>query len=538
MADVRTWSTTAASNNSAPPDGAPENMNYSAVNDTMREMMAAVARQYQDTRGGIVAGGTANALTLATQGTYTTAFAGLRVSFEAANTNTGAATIAVDSIAATAIVAPGGDALQGGEIIAGRVYDIVYDGTQFQLMSTSAPPSLELGGSSAVDLTDSNNVLNVGMGSGAHIAMDTNDIQAKANATTAAALLSINQLGGGVNIGAQQGTGQVQLFNGANTYALATDNQGVRAQRNTGSTTFVYLQDASSNRELSIISQAAGDAIITANLAGRGIQLRGRNAGDTADNTLFAGDPDGTVTLYSAGTRVFQANAAGVNVYDAGGDDPLIGMFQDDGLTRNAYIWANGTTGYVELVSEMDGGEVRLRGNSSLSVLRNILVGDPDAGVSLYHSGNVRLEVIQQGARISGFSEPQFDVIGNSAFGAEINVYDTVNNGGVQILAAGGATGLYNISTTGANRGIWINMLDQGAVTLYHNNTQRMATTAQGIAIDPSVSNPPEIIAGSGTPEGAITAPPGSIFLRRNGGAGTGFYVKESGTGNTGWVAK
>ena len=43
---------------------------------------------------------------------------------------------------------------------------------------------------------------------------------------------------------------------------------------------------------------------------------------------------------------------------------------------------------------------------------------------------------------------------------------------------------------------------------------------------------------GSGTPEAAVTAPIGSIFSRTDGGTGTSFYVKESGTGNTGWVAK
>lgn len=43
---------------------------------------------------------------------------------------------------------------------------------------------------------------------------------------------------------------------------------------------------------------------------------------------------------------------------------------------------------------------------------------------------------------------------------------------------------------------------------------------------------------GANTPEGAITAPVGSLFLRTNGGANTTLYVKESGTGNTGWVAK
>lgn len=43
---------------------------------------------------------------------------------------------------------------------------------------------------------------------------------------------------------------------------------------------------------------------------------------------------------------------------------------------------------------------------------------------------------------------------------------------------------------------------------------------------------------GSGTPEGAVTAPVGSLFTRTDGGASTTLYVKESGTGNTGWVAK
>lgn len=43
---------------------------------------------------------------------------------------------------------------------------------------------------------------------------------------------------------------------------------------------------------------------------------------------------------------------------------------------------------------------------------------------------------------------------------------------------------------------------------------------------------------GSGTPEAAVTAPIGSLYLRTDGGAGTSLYVKESGTGNTGWIGK
>lgn len=47
-----------------------------------------------------------------------------------------------------------------------------------------------------------------------------------------------------------------------------------------------------------------------------------------------------------------------------------------------------------------------------------------------------------------------------------------------------------------------------------------------------------KILVGSGTPEAVQTAPVGSMFLRTDGGAGTTLYIKQSGTGNTGWVGK
>jgi len=43
---------------------------------------------------------------------------------------------------------------------------------------------------------------------------------------------------------------------------------------------------------------------------------------------------------------------------------------------------------------------------------------------------------------------------------------------------------------------------------------------------------------GNGTPEGSVVGSVGSVFLRLNGGSNTVLYIKESGTGNTGWVAK
>jgi len=41
---------------------------------------------------------------------------------------------------------------------------------------------------------------------------------------------------------------------------------------------------------------------------------------------------------------------------------------------------------------------------------------------------------------------------------------------------------------------------------------------------------------GAGAPEGAVTAPVGSLFTRTD--SATTLYVKQTGTGNTGWVSK
>lgn len=47
-----------------------------------------------------------------------------------------------------------------------------------------------------------------------------------------------------------------------------------------------------------------------------------------------------------------------------------------------------------------------------------------------------------------------------------------------------------------------------------------------------------KVVTGTGSPESVVTAPKGSLFLRTDGGDTTTFYVKTSGTGNTGWLAK
>jgi hypothetical protein len=46
-----------------------------------------------------------------------------------------------------------------------------------------------------------------------------------------------------------------------------------------------------------------------------------------------------------------------------------------------------------------------------------------------------------------------------------------------------------------------------------------------------------QILVGAVAPEGAVTAPAGTVYIRTSGGTSTTFYLKETGAGNTGWQA-
>jgi len=142
MSDIQTWSNTAASNNASPPNGFPEGMAPSTVNDAAREVMAAISRYRSDTDGVNTSAGT-NTITLAASRTMTAYAQGDLYTFKAGGTNTGATTINVDSLGAKAVQFNGA-ALVGGEIVSGLMYTVVYDGTQFQLLNASAIPAIDI----------------------------------------------------------------------------------------------------------------------------------------------------------------------------------------------------------------------------------------------------------------------------------------------------------------------------------------------------------------------------------------------------------
>lgn len=141
MAELKDWNVAAASNNGTPPDGAPEGMAPSAVNDVIRENMAVLKRHKADNDGSVTSGGSANAYTLTPNGTYSAYAQGDTFTFEANHTNTGAVTLNVSALGTKAVKYTSGDALIGGEVQSGGVYSVIYDGADFLLLNPSIDPN-------------------------------------------------------------------------------------------------------------------------------------------------------------------------------------------------------------------------------------------------------------------------------------------------------------------------------------------------------------------------------------------------------------
>jgi hypothetical protein len=106
------------------------------------------------------------------------------------------------------------------------------------------------------------------------------------------------------------------------------------------------------------------------------------------------------------------------------------------------------------------------------------------------------------------------------------NVTDTTEaaNFVVQTMSAGTLTSALAVTGTGINNtAIGATTPGTGAFTTLTGTTIRLTSTITWTQ-------------GTGSPEGVVTAAVGSLFSRTD--AATTLYVKQTGAGNTGWVAK
>lgn len=152
--------------------------------------------------------------------------------------------------------------------------------------------------------------------------------------------------------------------------------------------------------------------------------------------------------------------------------------------------------------------------------------------------------------------------IGNSAGSAAATLNFATSSGvvdGFQINRASGVDGITTVFQKGAGD-LRLGTAGTGVLDIFTNNASRWQFTDS--ALQPAADNTytlgsstrrlsnlfasaiinldsanTTIRSATGSPEGVVTAPVGSLYLNRTGGASVTAYLKESGSGNTGWKA-
>jgi hypothetical protein len=261
---------------------------------------------------------------------------------------------------------------------------------------------------------------------------------------------------------------------------------------------------------------------------------------------------------------------------------------QRDALTGSAgmVIW-NTTDGRMQLHNgtAWTSGMVRLSGDTMTGTLTlpagtvsapALTFGDSTTGiyrsasneVAITNSGTQRFRTTTSGAVVTGTLTVGGGIISDLGSGQL-----SIGNGHYAAAAGFYATTLLRVSSSGngggnftqlrviaANTGLFENSTNPHALYVANTYTSSTSYEAAGIrwSSNAAIFGPVKgsgggssrnasyhttetgvnWSSGSGSPEGVLTAPIGSLYTRTDGGASTTLYIKESGTGNTGWIAK
>jgi len=300
---------------------------------------------------------------------------------------------------------------------------------------------------------------------------------------------------------------------------------------------------------------SGGISYIIAEYTGGPLELRAHNLSDV-EKRILVGDPDSSTDLYYAGVKKLETTSIGALVTGRFGVNTSTPLAINDGSTSTIFhaqaaleLGVSEEVGRFEGGGDADGASATVRINTNndrgiyleggrTGVLPYGIIGTTTAAGSksvsikltttsteLYYAGTKRLETSTAGFIASnGSSTMQIKVDDSStliirsdeiSFPVLINSYNSGNN----------QTTLFKGDP-------------DGAAELYYAGTKVIETFKTGTTYIMQYGNGLYDAAGTGTPEGALSGPIGCTYRRTDGGAGTSFYVKESGTGTTGWAGK
>jgi hypothetical protein len=204
-------------------------------------------------------------------------------------------------------------------------------------------------------------------------------------------------------------------------------------------------------------------------------------------------------------------------------------------LPNGKGLYIRDSNGNPQVIGAIAGNNIIMFGDADLPVeIRGTTVNIN--GSKVWHAGNDGAGSGLDADMLDGLHASSFlQTAGGTVSGALAVGGNLTANGGenrIKNLIVNG--GYFEVESYGSQYG-------SGKLRTYFdaNNrrwvlTANIGGTAEPLKLD---LNGALLIADNDSPEGSVAAPPGSIYLRIGGSAGQTFYVKVSGTGNTGWQA-
>lgn len=396
-------------------------------------------------------------------------------------------------------------------------------------------------------------------------------------------VVSNNSVVDGLTVSGNANTNNEDGISGANKYGWIVRNCTIKDIEYNGiqcaGASYFLVEGCSINNT----GTPAGAILPSNSYLGHGIHIPGARRGTIRNNQISASHGqagifiDSSDTITVSGNYIHDTFWAGIRGYDTSNACTkividsnrleLIGSLNTTGsvvgcngiANFSSYTSPTGydvwdwvvTNNYLEYIEEngiegagyVANNTIYKTNNSGLAVVspEGIYTQGPAKIInnSVYFCGP-GIRVYRDGTEVAG-DKGLVEISGNS-------IADPTNGWGIQVTsvnAAGSIDGLVVKDNRLHNGGINL-QASSGAAYTYSYVMNNIVTGSLGnpSTIDPSVKSvfgnsfSPMFASGAGSPEGVVTAVVGSVWTRTDGGAGTTLYVKQSGTGNTGWVAK
>lgn len=312
--------------------------------------------------------GTANNYLIAITGQTTTYATGLAFQFKAANTNTGASTLNVNSQGSISIVKTDGSALVAGDIISGGIVSVMYDGTNFQLLNDA--------GGAAGTFT---NVTVTGTAT-INVANVTTFNPAITNAQLANSSVTIGNTA--VSLGSTQTSfGNVTLTN-ATLSSLSTPVTA--GQGGTGSTSLAAENVLLGNNSgaLKVVAPGTTGNVLTSN---------GTTWLSTAPGAATGNITIGNTTIALGGTATSVGNLTLQNANIASGNVTVTTVSDQYGNVRSIPDVGSKTSAYT-LVKADSGRYVTIGSGGSINITDNVFA-DGDV-VSVFNNTNANANIV------------------------------------------------------------------------------------------------------------------------------------------------